>query len=68
MSSQTPTRQKRNRWAYLLLILPFIFTLFPQMYNSMTPTFIGMPFYYWWLLLWVLVGGLITILVYYLTT
>lgn len=67
MSSTTPRRQGRKRWSYLLFILPFVGTLFPQIYNSMTPSFIGIPFYYWYLLLWVFIGGGITIVVYYLT-
>lgn len=55
-----------RRWWYLILVLPFIATLFPQIYNSMTPAIGGLPFFYWFQLLWVLITGGLTILVYYL--
>jgi hypothetical protein len=50
----------------LVLILPFLGTLFPQLYDSMTPTLGGIPFFYWYQLLWVIITGLLTILVFYL--
>jgi hypothetical protein len=57
---------RSRRWWYLVLILPFLGTLFPQLYNSMTPTLGGIPFFYWYQLLWVIITGLLTILVFYL--
>ena len=45
----------RRRWWYLLLILPFVGTLLPPLYNHAHPTLFGMPFFYWYQLAWVLV-------------
>ncbi len=67
MSKQVPsTDPGRRRWWYLVLLAPFLATLFPQIYNSMSPAVGGLPFFYWYQLAWVIVTGLLTILVYYL--
>ncbi|MDX6552395.1 MAG: hypothetical protein QOH74_883 [Gaiellales bacterium] len=42
-----------TRARYLLLALPLIGTLIPSIYNRHDPTLIGIPFFYWYLLLWV---------------
>jgi hypothetical protein len=38
---------------YLLLVIPMIGTLIPPIYNYKDPVLIGIPFFYWYLLLWV---------------
>jgi hypothetical protein len=43
---------RRRAW-YLLLILPFIGTLLPPIYNRALPSLFGMPFFYWYQLAWV---------------
>jgi hypothetical protein len=43
----------RRRVWYLLLIVPMIGTLIPPIYNTKNPTLIGIPFFYWYLMLWV---------------
>lgn len=43
----------RRRGWYLLLILPFIGTLLPPIYNRALPSLFGMPFFYWYQLAWV---------------
>lgn len=62
-----PVGRSRRRWWYLILIIPFIATLFPQLYSSATPTLGGLPYFYWYQLLWVLITGVITIVIHYLT-
>jgi len=47
--------------------VPFVAVLFPQFYNTGSPTLGGLPFFYWYQLLWVVLTGLITIVVHYLT-
>ena len=44
----------KRAW-YLLLLLPFIGTLIPSFYNRMQPALFGLPFFYWYQLLWVVV-------------
>jgi Protein of unknown function (DUF3311) len=54
---------KRN--AYWLLILPFVATLLPFLYNRAKPELFGLPFFYWYQLAWVLLtGGLLGLVVY----
>ncbi len=52
---------------YLLLLIPFIATLWVPFYNSMDPQLGGFPFFYWYLLLWVPISAAITGFVYYVT-
>ncbi len=49
---------KRRRW-YLLLLLPFVGTLIPQIYNRAVPAFFGLPFFYWYQLAWVIVTSIL---------
>lgn len=42
----------RRGW-YALLALPFFGTLLPMVYNHARPPLFGMPFFYWYQLLWV---------------
>jgi Protein of unknown function (DUF3311) len=46
---------KMRRFWYLLLILPFVGTLIPPLFNHARPALFGMPFFYWYQLAWVLV-------------
>ena len=45
----------RKRAWYALLVLPFVGTLFPQLYNRAEPALFGLPFFYWYQLAWVIV-------------
>jgi hypothetical protein len=54
----------RNHGWYWLFAIPFVATLLPWIYNTGTPELIGMPFFYWYQMAWVLVTVLITIVVY----
>ena len=47
-----------NAW-YLLFLVPFAGTLYPPIYNTKDPTLIGIPFFYWYLMAWVLVSVVI---------
>ncbi len=54
-------------WWYLLFIVESGVILWPPFYNRMEPTWMGMPFFYWFQLLWVIVGAAFTALVYFAT-
>jgi hypothetical protein len=43
----------RRGW-YALLVLPFVGTLLPALYNHARPALFGIPFFYWYQLGWVL--------------
>ncbi len=60
-------RASARRWWYLVLIVPFVATLFPQFYSSATPSLDGLPYFYWYQLLWVVITGALTIVIHYLT-
>jgi Protein of unknown function (DUF3311) len=55
-------------WWYLLFVIQFVVILWPPFYNKIDPTLIGIPFFYWFQLLWVLVSALLTAIVYFATT
>jgi hypothetical protein len=54
-------------WWYLLLLVQFVGVLWPPFYNKAEPYFIGMPFFYWYQLLWVILGAGLTAIVYFAT-
>jgi hypothetical protein len=41
--------------------------LWPPFYNSAEPAWLGMPFFYWYQLLWVLISAVSTAFVYLVT-
>jgi hypothetical protein len=56
---------KRARAWYALLVLPFVGTLLPWIYNRAEPAFLGLPFFYWYQLAWVIVtSALLGVVVY----
>ena len=61
--------RKRSLWSwwYLLLLIQIGAVLWPPFYNKLQPTLIGLPFFYWYQLLWVIVGAALTAIVYFAT-
>ena len=60
--NQESEDQKSKHWWYLLLLLPFIGLMYPPLYAFDAPRFIGIPFFYWYQMLWLfLTAGLTTI-------
>jgi cell division protein FtsW (lipid II flippase) len=55
---------RRVLWARLLLILPFIAMLWVSSYDSAEPMVAGIPFFYWYQLLWVVIGAVLIAIVY----
>lgn len=61
------TRPK-ERWGwYLLLLIPFVATLWVPFYNSVEPELFGVPFFYWYQFLWIAIGAALTAFVYFVT-
>jgi hypothetical protein len=54
-------------WWYLLLLIPFIATLWVPFYNSLDPEIAGVPFFYWYLFLWIIISSVLTAVVYFTT-
>jgi hypothetical protein len=56
-----------SRGWYLLLLIPFIATLWVPFYNSLEPSLGGIPYFYWYQFMWVLISVAITAFVYFVT-
>jgi Protein of unknown function (DUF3311) len=54
-------------WWYLLLLVQFVAVLWPPFYNRVEPSLVGVPFFYWYQLLWVILGAILTAIVYFAT-
>ena len=73
MASQRFTREetgppgpRETRWTWLLVI-PLLGTLIPTIYNTNDPELIGIPFFYWYQLMWIIIGAILTAIVYFAT-
>jgi hypothetical protein len=60
-------RRARGRAWLLLLVLPFIGTLWVPFYDSLEPRIGGVPYFYWYQFLWIGIGAVITAVVYFAT-
>ena len=61
-------KRETGRGWYWLFLLPFFGTFFPWIYNTRDPELFGMPFFYWYQMLWVPITVILTIVVYRATT
>jgi hypothetical protein len=52
---------------YLLLVLPFIAMFWVSSYNSVEPAWGGVPFFYWYQVLWIPIAAGLTLIVYFAT-
>jgi hypothetical protein len=64
MPALPPERRPRFHPLRFLLLLPFVAMLWVSSYNSLTPTLGGIPFYYWYQLLWVVIAAVLTLVIY----
>jgi hypothetical protein len=60
------TRTRHETW-YLLLVLPFIGTLWVPFYNRVEPRVGEIPFFYWYQFVWIGVSAVLTAVVYFAT-
>ena len=51
--------ERRKRVWYWLLIVPFVATLWPPFYARVGPVLAGLPFFYWYQMLWVILTALL---------
>ncbi len=45
---------------FVLLLIPFVATLCTPIYNRVHPSLAGIPFFYWYLLAWVVITSVLT--------
>jgi hypothetical protein len=62
--SGQPGSEPKRHWLRILFVLPFIAILWVSSYNRLEPSLFGFPFYYWYQLLWVLLGAAIAGVIY----
>jgi hypothetical protein len=71
MSQQNTSSQLSHKpkwsWWYLLFVIQLLAVVWPPFYNKIEPTFAGIPFFYWYQLLWVIIGAVLTAIVYFVT-
>ena len=60
-------RREAKKWWYVLLLLQFVLALCVPIYNKAEPAIAGVPFFYWYQLLMILVGAILTAVVYFVT-
>jgi hypothetical protein len=66
MDLKPPASGPSRLW-YLLLIVPFIAMFWVPGYNRIDPEWGGVPFFYWYQLLWIPISAGLTLIVYFLT-
>ena len=54
-----------GRGWYLLLLVPFVAILWVPSYAGGEPAMAGIPFFYWYQFLWVLISAVLTAIVYF---
>jgi uncharacterized membrane protein len=52
-----------SRWWQLLLLIPFVALLWVPFYNRLDPTLFGIPFFYWYQFVWVILTSVIIVFV-----
>jgi cell division protein FtsW (lipid II flippase) len=57
-------KRRRFRPIHLLLAVPYVAMLWVPSYNHVEPSFAGIPFFYWYQMLWILLGVAVMLPVY----
>ena len=55
---------QRSGWVRILLLLPFLGVLWVPFYNRIEPTWLEIPFFYWYQMLWIVLCAVIVSIVY----
>ena len=58
---------KKSILWHLLLVVPFVATLWVPFYNSLEPRILGFPFFYFYLFAWIGISVVLTAIVYLAT-
>ena len=64
MYEDKPPRGKFHP-VYLFLVIPFACLLWVPLYNRIEPTLFGIPFFYWYQMLWTILGAFCIVPVYF---
>jgi hypothetical protein len=58
-------RRRRFRPIHLLLLIPYVAMLWVPSYNRVEPMLAGIPFFYWYQMLWIVLGVAVLVPVYF---
>jgi hypothetical protein len=53
------------KWVYPLIVIPYIAVFWVSSYNTAEPALFGIPYFYWYQLLWVLISMGILAIAYF---
>jgi hypothetical protein len=67
MIGEAGRARRRRLWWYLLFVVQFVAVCWPPFYNRAEPQLAGIPFFYWYQLLCLVLGGVLTAVVYFAT-
>ena len=57
-------KQPGSRLWYLLLLVPILAMIWVPSYNRLEPALGGVPFFYWYQLLWIVISAVLIFIVY----
>jgi len=60
-----PAPKRGFRLAWLLLLIPYVAMMWVPSYNRIEPRIAGIPFFYWYQLLWIVIGALILLPIWF---
>ncbi len=60
-----PKRRRGFRLSHLLLLIPYVAMMWVPSYNRIEPELAGIPFFYWYQLLWIVLGVAILLPAYF---
>ena len=58
------SRRPASRLWYLLLLVPYVAMIWVGSYNKSQPYCAGIPFFYWYQLLWIWIGSALIVIVH----
>jgi Protein of unknown function (DUF3311) len=68
VNTRSTPEVRRPFWGwYLLLLVPFIAILWVPFYAGAEPMLAGIPYFYWYQFLWILISAVLTAIVYFAT-
>ena len=59
------SKRRGFRPLYLLLLIPYLAMMWVPSYNRIEPTLAGIPFFYWYQMLWIVLGAAVMLPIYF---
>jgi hypothetical protein len=68
MTQRQPGAGRLRYWPRVLFAIPFAAILWVPSYNRLEPALGDVPFFYWYQLVWILLGAVVALAVYVIET